>query len=81
MCIINKNQNTIEEIQTATFKELGFRERDHSQEWIANNPGCLKEEMLIMQKEFSGFSETGFSGCWFGKPNVFGNDRRNFRRR
>jgi len=27
------------------------------QEWIANNPTSLGEELLIIQKEFSGFSE------------------------
>tara|TARA_B110000971_G_scaffold221528_1_gene269035 strand:+ start:1620 stop:2753 length:1134 start_codon:yes stop_codon:yes gene_type:complete len=55
---INKNSNNIEEIKQLTFKELGFRERDHLQEWIRKNPGCLKEEFLIIQKEFSGFNDT-----------------------
>jgi RecB family endonuclease NucS len=28
------------------------------QEWIANNPECLGEELLIIQKEFDGFNDT-----------------------
>jgi hypothetical protein len=58
MYIINKNTNRIEKIETATFKKLGFKEREHLQEWIANNPSCLNEELLIIQKEFDGFNDT-----------------------
>lgn len=55
---INKSQNSITEIETKTFTELKFKERDHLQEWIAKEPECLGEELLIIQKEFDGFSET-----------------------
>lgn len=58
MFLINKENNRIEKISQRTFKELGFRERDHLQEWLANNPSALGEELLIIQKEFSGFSDT-----------------------
>lgn len=58
MYLINPVSNSIQKIKTASFKELGFRERDHLQEWIANNPSCLNEELLIIQKEFAGFNET-----------------------
>lgn len=58
MYIINKNANRIEKIETTTFKQLGFKERDHLQEWIANNPECLNEDLLIIQKEFDGFNDT-----------------------
>jgi hypothetical protein len=58
MYIINKNTNRIEKIETATFKQLGFKEREHLQEWIANNPTCLNEDLLIIQKEFDGFNDT-----------------------
>ena len=58
MYLINKDANSIQEIKASTFKELGFKERDHLQEWIAKNPMCLNEEILIIQKEFSGFSDT-----------------------
>lgn len=37
---------------------MGFRERDHLQEWIAKDPSCLGEELLIIQKEFDGFQNT-----------------------
>lgn len=58
MFTINKENNRIEKIHSTTFKELGFREREHLQEWIANNPSCLNEELLIIQKEFDGFHDT-----------------------
>lgn len=58
MYIINKETNRIEKIESATFKQLGFKEREHLQEWIANNPSCLNEELLIIQKEFDGFNDT-----------------------
>jgi hypothetical protein len=58
MYIIDKAKNRIEKIQSTTFKELGFKEREHLQEWIANNPSCLNEDLLIIQKEFDGFNET-----------------------
>jgi hypothetical protein len=58
MYLINKEKNRVTQLKRKTFSELKFRERDHLQEWIANNPSTLGEELLIIQKEFSGFSET-----------------------
>jgi hypothetical protein len=55
---INPENNSIQKVKTATFKELGYKEREHLQEWIAKNPACLNEELLIIQKEFSGFNDT-----------------------
>ncbi len=58
MYIIDIENNQLRPIRKATFKELGFREREHLQEWIAKYPNCLGEELLIIQKEFDGFNET-----------------------
>lgn len=58
MYIIDREKNRISKLKQKSFSELKFRERDHLQEWIANNPTSLGEELLIIQKEFSGFSET-----------------------
>lgn len=55
---INPNQNTISPVRQCTFSELGFREREHLQEWIAKNPEALGEDLLIIQKEFDGFNDT-----------------------
>ncbi|APG06968.1 hypothetical protein BKD09_01380 [Bradyrhizobium japonicum] len=55
---INKDENSIEPLTSQTFAELGFRERQHLQEWIAKVPSCLGEDLLIIQKEFAGFSDT-----------------------
>ncbi|HLW29288.1 MAG TPA: DUF4268 domain-containing protein [Brumimicrobium sp.] len=58
MYLINKEENRISKLKQKTFTELKLREREHLQEWIANNPLSLGEELLIIQKEFSGFNET-----------------------
>jgi len=55
---INKSDNSIQRLEQKTFSSLGFRERDHLQEWIAKQPDVLGEDLLIIQKEFSGFDET-----------------------
>lgn len=58
MYIIDRTTNTIQNIKQATFSELGFRERGHLQEWLEGHPEALGEELLIIQKEFSGFNDT-----------------------
>jgi len=58
MYLINKEENNIEKLEEVSFKSAGFKERQHLQEWIAKNPTSLGEELLIIQKEFSGFDDT-----------------------
>lgn len=58
MYLIDKEKNRIQTLSKKSFTELGFKERQHLQEWIANKPDALGEELLIIQKEFDGFSET-----------------------
>ena len=55
---INPTANEIEKLQERSFGELGFKERENLQEWIAKEPTVLGEDLLIIQKEFAGFSET-----------------------
>jgi len=55
---IDSDTNAIQRLDQRSFNDLGFRERDHLQEWIAKEPTALGEELLIIQKEFSGFSDT-----------------------
>jgi RecB family endonuclease NucS len=58
MYIIDKAQNRIKKLEQKSFTELGFKERQHLQEWLAYNPKSLGEELLIIQKEFDGFMDT-----------------------
>lgn len=58
MYVINRETNRIEPLQQRKFSELGLRERSNLQEWIANHPVALGEELLIIQKEFAGFADT-----------------------
>lgn len=55
---IDRSNNTIEPLKECSFAGLGFRERAHLQEWIAKYPEALGEELLVIQKEFAGFSDT-----------------------
>ncbi|WNZ56800.1 DUF4268 domain-containing protein [Microbulbifer sp. MKSA007] len=55
---IDRNTNRLEPLKLKKFSDLGFREREHLQEWLATNPEVLGEELLIIQKEFDGFNET-----------------------
>lgn len=58
MFLINQKENRILPITETTFSKHGLKEREHLQEWLANNPEAFGEELLIIQKEFSGFTET-----------------------
>ncbi len=58
MYVINKTANRLERLRQCSFAELGFRERQHLQEWVASDPEFIGEELLIIQKEFAGFSDT-----------------------
>ncbi|CDN32312.1 putative inner membrane protein [Mucinivorans hirudinis] len=58
MYVIDEETNSISKIRKCSFKDLNYGEREHLQEWIAKEPNSLGEELLIIQKEFSGFSET-----------------------
>lgn len=55
---IDKTTNRIKKLERKKFAELGFTERAHLQEWLANEPMAFGEELLIIQKEFDGFDET-----------------------
>jgi hypothetical protein len=55
---IDKANNRIKRLDKKKFTELGFTERAHLQEWLANEPMVFGEDLLIIQKEFDGFDET-----------------------
>ena len=55
---INPTTNKLIELRAKRFGDLGFKEREHLQEWLANCPTALGEDLLIIQKEFDGFDET-----------------------
>jgi hypothetical protein len=55
---IDRAANEIVPLKVCSFSELGFKERQHLQEWIAKRPEVLGEDLLVIQKEFAGFSDT-----------------------
>lgn len=59
MYLIDKQNNRIKNLlKERKFGELGFKERQHLQQWIAESPEILGEELLIIQQEFDGFNDT-----------------------
>lgn len=58
MFVVNDKKTNMKSIKRTTFTEQSVKERQHLQEWICKNPESLGEELLIIQKEFSGFSDT-----------------------
>ena len=55
---INPENRESEAIAEVEFAQLGFRERQHIQEWVATNPDILGDNLLIVGKEFSDFDRT-----------------------
>ena len=55
---VDRAQNRISRLDRARFGELALREREHLQEWLANQPDAMGEDLLIIQKEFDGFADT-----------------------
>jgi RecB family endonuclease NucS len=55
---IDDSDNSISKVEIKKFSDMGYKERQHLQEWIAKNSEVFGEELLIIHKEFSGFSDT-----------------------
>ena len=55
---VNRSENRLKKLEVKRFSDLALRERDHLQEWLANQPDALGEDLLIIQKEFDGFADT-----------------------
>ncbi|MCS6990815.1 MAG: DUF4268 domain-containing protein [Chitinophagales bacterium] len=59
MFVLRADEKKLQKLPERKFADLGIKERQDLQEWIAQNPSVFGEELLIIQKEFSGFQETG----------------------
>ena len=55
---ILENNNKLSSAIKCSFSDLKLTERKHLQEWIADDPSVLGEELLVIQKEFDGFADT-----------------------
>lgn len=55
---INPENRQSDRIEEVDFARLGLKERRDIQEWVADNPGILGDDLLIIGKEFSGFDLT-----------------------
>ena len=55
---VNRAENCLVRLKEKRFSDLEVEERKHLQEWLANTPEALGEELLVIQKEFDGFKDT-----------------------
>jgi hypothetical protein len=58
MFLIDTQNKKAVSLEKKSFSELKLSERYDLQEWIADNPRILGENLLIIQKEFDGFPDT-----------------------
>ena len=45
---VNRTENRLHKLEEKRFSDLALRERDHLQEWLANQPDALGEDLLII---------------------------------
>ncbi|MDE2691596.1 MAG: DUF4268 domain-containing protein [Acidobacteriota bacterium] len=55
---VNLTEKRLVRLEQRRFAALNLQERPDLQEWVANTPEALGEELLIIQKEFAGFADT-----------------------
>ena len=55
---VDLSENRILKLDQKRFSDFGLRERTHLQQWMADTPDALGEELLIIQQEFDGFADT-----------------------
>lgn len=55
---VNLAEKRLVRLEQRRFAALNLQERPDLQEWVANTPEALGEELLIIQKEFAGFADT-----------------------
>ena len=55
---VNRVDNQLVRLEEKKLADSGVYEREHLQEWLAQMPEALGEELLIIQKEFDGFADT-----------------------
>lgn len=58
MFLIDVENRKAVSLDKKSFSELKLSERYDLQEWIADNPQILGENLLVIQKEFNGFPDT-----------------------
>ena len=58
MFLIDMQNKKAVSVEKKSFSELRLSERYDLQEWIANYPDILGQNLLIIQKEFDGFQDT-----------------------
>ena len=55
---VNQSENYLIPLERKLFNDLKLQERSDLQEWLAQTPEALGEDLLVIQKEFDGFADT-----------------------
>ena len=55
---VNQSENYLIPLERKRFNDLKLQERSDLQEWLAQTPEALGEDLLVIQKEFDGFADT-----------------------
>jgi len=50
---VDQSATRITKLKTVRFSDIGLRERDHLQKWLANSPEALGEDLQIIRKAFA----------------------------
>lgn len=56
--MVNKDKKLEQTIDESNFSEMGVWERTHLEEWIADNPNILGEDLLTITTEYDKFDKT-----------------------
>lgn len=56
--LVNKDKKLEQSIDESNFSEMGVWERTHLEEWIADNPNILGEDLLTITTEYDKFDKT-----------------------
>ena len=55
---VDNENNKLIELDTCKLSDFGIKEPQNFQEWVVKCPSIFGEELLVIQKEFQGFSDT-----------------------
>ena len=56
--LVNKDKELERTIDKSSFSEMGVWERTHMEEWIADNPNILGEDLLTITTEYDSFDKS-----------------------
>ena len=56
---VNPDEKTLKPLETTSFASGGFKENVDIHEWLARTPNILGEDLMVIAREHTGFTDTG----------------------